>query len=737
MNSPTHTDILLITPPLTQINTPYPATPYLKGFLNERGINSFQVDLGIELILEIFSEKGLKRIFADVRSKPNDFSDHVNRVLALEKDYLKTIKPVIRFLQNRDSTLAYRICNTSFLPEGYRFQNFENIDDAFGSLGLQDRARFLATLYLNELSDFIKETISSSFGFSKYAERIAVAATDFQRIDDEINKENTIIDEMLFKILRYHLDIHHPELIGFTIPFPGCLYGALQCCRMIRNEYLGIKTVFGGGYVSTELRSLTNKQIFNYVDFIVLDEGERPFLQIIDFIKQTKDTSQLKKTFCFHNGKLRFFDNPSLADFKFSEIGTPDYHDLQLHKYLSVLETANPMHRLWNDGRWNKLTIAHGCYWKRCTFCDVSLNYICQFEKLPANTVVDKIEKIVADTGQTGFHFTDEAAPPDVLKEIALELLRRNISITWWTNIRFEKRFTYDLCQLLSASGCIAVAGGLEVASDRLLKKMKKGVTISQAANTANNFKRSGILVHAYLMYGFPSETKQDTVDALEIVRQLFALDCIQSGFWHRFTLTAHSPMGMNPAEYGIKVTGPQRGDFAYNDLIHNDPLGCNHDQFSSGLEKALFNFMLNIGIEYDVGFWFDFSIPDPTIPKNYIHDQISLRSKKVNLNDSKQLLWLHSSPEISYFEKRKKGKSVKKVKLIFHSQTDIFEFETDLKLGEWLNNTIFKFDKNEKKELTLGYVEKLYESTFNSDFTAFCESPIWKSLLENGLLLI
>jgi radical SAM superfamily enzyme YgiQ (UPF0313 family) len=128
----------------------------------------------------------------------------------------------------------------------------------------------------------------------------------------------------------------------------------------------------------------------------------------------------------------------------------------------------NPMHRLWSDGRWNKLTVAHGCYWKKCSFCDVTLDYIGRYDAAAADVLVDRIEAMIAETGQTGFHLVDEAAPPAGLRALAERLLARR-DITWWGNIRFEKTFTPELCQLLARSGCVAVSGGLEVASDRLL----------------------------------------------------------------------------------------------------------------------------------------------------------------------------------------------------------------------------------------------------------------------------
>jgi hypothetical protein len=264
--------------------------------------------------------------------------------------------------------------------------------------------------------------------------------------------------------------------------------------------------------------------------------------------------------------------NAAAPEVPFAEAGTPTWDGLPLDRYLSLLDMLNPMHRLWSDARWNKLTVAHGCYWKKCSFCDVSLDYIARYEAAAATTLVDRIEAIVAETGQTGFHFVDEAAPPKALKAVADELRKRGRAISWWGNIRFEKSFTPDLCADLAASGCIAVSGGLEVASDRLLKLMQKGVSVDQVARVTHAFTEAGILVHAYLMYGFPTQTVQDTVDALEYVRQLFAAGCIQSGFFHRFTCSVHSPVGLQPERYGVSLKPLPAGRFARNDVGFIDP---------------------------------------------------------------------------------------------------------------------------------------------------------------------
>ena len=288
----------------------------------------------------------------------------------------------------------------------------------------------------------------------------------------------------------------------------------------------------------------------------------------------------------------------------------------------------NPMHRLWSDGRWNKLTVAHGCYWKKCSFCDVSLDYIGRYESASATVLVDRIESIIQETRQTGFHFVDEAAPPKSLKALATELIKRDTAISWWGNIRFEKTFTPELCELLAQSGCIAVSGGLEVASDRLLTLMKKGVSVDQVARVTHAFTDAGILVHAYLMYGFPTQTVQDTVDALEFVRQLFANGCIQSGFFHRFTCTVHSPVGLNPQEYGVTLKPLPPVSFAKNDVLFVDPTGTDHAALGVGLRKAIYNFMHGLGLEEDVRSWFDFKVPRTTVARQRIERALGTRDR-------------------------------------------------------------------------------------------------------------
>jgi hypothetical protein len=591
-----------------------------------------QEDLALGLVLALFTPEGLGQVRDCALAQPEaNRSACVNYFLDYFDRYQSTIAPTIAFLQGCDSTLSHRIAGRGFLPEGPRFASLDAYEDdgsgdplawAFGALGQQDRARHLATLYLNDLADVLRDAVDSRFEFVRYAEQLAGSQATFEPLAQALAAVPTLVDNTLHALTLEVIAKHQPQLVLLSVPFPGAVYAAFRMAQTIKAHHPHIHIGLGGGFVNTELRELTEARVFDYVDFISLDAGERPLLALLEHLNGKRSVQRLVRTFVRNDAGAVQYVNWAEPDVPFEDVGTPTWDGLPLDRYLSLLDMLNPMHRLWSDGRWNKLTVAHGCYWKKCSFCDVSLDYISRYETASAATLVDRIEQIVAETGQTGFHFVDEAAPPKALKALAEELLRRKVHISWWGNIRFEKTFTPELAELLAESGCIAMSGGLEVASDRLLSLMKKGVSVEQVAQVTKGFSEAGILVHAYLMYGFPTQTLQDTVDALEYVRQLFENGCIQSGFFHRFACTVHSPVGKNPEDYGVQVVPLPEVSFAKNDIAFVDPTGTDHDTLGRGLKKAIYNYMHGVGVEEDVRQWFELpkgKCPKTTVPRHKI----------------------------------------------------------------------------------------------------------------------
>lgn len=740
------TKLLLITPPFTQLNTPYPATAYLKGFLNTKGIAAAQADLGIDVILRLFSKQGLKDLFDTIEGPVSPLlwrgaggevlSTNAQRILALKQEYLKTIDPVILFLQGKNPTLAHQICTEDFLPEALRFAQLEELDWAFGTMGTQDRGKHLATLYLEDISDLIVECIDPHFGFSRYAERLGRSANSFDELYAALHAPLTYIDKILIELLHERIALENPELVCFSVPFPGNLYAAFRSAQYIKQHFPHIKTAMGGGFANTELRSLADARVMEFFDFITLDDGEAPIECLVEYINGRRDITQMKRTFTLVDGKLHYIDNSGCRDYKQADVGTPDYTGLPLDKYISVIEVVNPMHRMWSDGRWNKLTMAHGCYWGKCTFCDISLDYIKVYEPVAARLLVDRMEELIAQTGQTGFHFVDEAAPPALMREVALEILRRNLAVTWWTNIRFEKSFTADLCKLLKASGCVAVSGGLEVASDRLLELIQKGVTVAQVARVTRNFTEAGIMVHAYLMYGYPTQTIQETVDSLEMVRQMFELGILQSGFWHQFALTAHSPVGLEPEKFGVVKDSDIAGTFANNDIMFTDSTGANHDKFSFGLKKSLFNYMHGLCFDFPLQEWFDFKIPQTRVLPDYI-ETVLREEPLLALKPNAKVVWLGTIPSVTCFTKNKKGRTFAMATLLFHDKREDFSVSLPAEEAEWLIKCLEQTAIQNTSVLTVLQIRQSYEAAGLENFELFWFGKPMQALRDKGLLVL
>ena len=589
--------ILLITPPLTQLNTPYPATAYLKGYYSAQGHEVRQMDLGIEVADHVLSRSFLESIGLEEQAR--------------------LIEPVKRFLRGQDDTLGPRIANRSLLPEGKRFEQLDedNLEWSFGVSGTTDKAMHLATLFIEDIADYIREHIDSHFDLVRYAEYLSNDAPTFDPLYEKLQQEPSVIDRLMLKILEEKISIFNfhfsIDKVCLTVPFPGCLYGALRCGQWLKAHTTATVEI-GGGFPNTELRQLSDQRLYEFCDEVVIDG--------------CREADQ----YC------------------------PDFSDLPTDKYLSLTEMTNPMHRLWSQGRWNKMVMAHGCYWHRCAFCDTSLDYIGNYRAPKATTVVDHMERVMEQTHRTGFHFVDEALPPRLLREVAEEILRRGLAVSFWGNIRFEKAYTAELCDLLAEAGMVAVSGGLEVASDRLLKLIDKGVTIAQTVDACRHLRDAGIMVHTYLMYGFPTETLQETVDALETVRRMFDEGIVQSAFGHRYAMTCHSPSGLNPEKYGARRVwtnpsttaerrspSPDLGEeqrwnpFCNNEIdwlpLNSSPkLGEVDAQRADGgvcqqfpydieavgaaLRLATYNYMNGLGLDQPVRSWFPIRVPKPSM---------------------------------------------------------------------------------------------------------------------------
>ena len=542
--------VLLLTPPFVQLNTPYPATLQLTGWLRRNGVEAAQRDLSADVALAVLRACG-----------DQPLTDQV-----------------IAFLQGRAPDDAETLAEPGYLPEG---PSFAELDHVPYDPDPRERARLRCSLYLDDLAAAIRDEVDPDFGFSRYAERLGVSVPDFGSVLRRLRRHNAVdrlLEARTAEVLREAFGRRRRGIyVGVTCPFPGTLVGAFRIAQTVRRLLPGATTVLGGGYVNTELRAMDDPRVKRFFDVVMYDEGYAPWMELLGL------------------------PAPEIPPFV-----KPSYDGIDLSRYIDLAETANPMQRLWSCGRWLKLQLARGCYWHKCAFCDVTLDYIRCFAMPSAAEVVDAMRQLAAETGETGFHFTDEAIPPSLARGVAEEIIRRRFECRWWGNVRFDASYTPALARLMARAGCVAVTGGLECANDRLLRLMNKGITLDSARRALAGFADAGIMVHAYLMYGFPTQTAAEAASALRYVRDRFREGTLHSAFFHRFALTVHSPIAREPGRFGIEigeVRRPRR-TFALNEIPYEEKGAPDWERLGKGLRLALYNYMLGLGLDRSPAYW-------------------------------------------------------------------------------------------------------------------------------------
>ena len=363
--------------------------------------------------------------------------------------------------------------------------------------------------------------------------------------------------------------------------------------------------------------------------FAKKDDGGRPVSKG-DNSSSTVTVSEV----LWHDESLEKEENEVTAEV------VPDYSDIDFSRYPRVCDEKNPMHRLWTDGTWIKAYLAHGCYWHKCAFCDTKLDYVCGYKPVNVEKFFNGLLATAEQKGIYGIHFVDEALPAACLKKFALLNAQKGKKLYFWGNIRFEKVFSKDFAAFLSYCGFGAVSAGIEVATGTGLKNINKGTDIDSIVSACAAFKEAGILVHAYMIYGFWYDTAQTIIDSMETLRQFFEAGLLDSAFWHKFSLTKNSEL--------------------YDQLKATWKGGAEFSKYGRPLEASLDSWMHGIKVEQKVQKWFDFPVPSPTIQRDFVEKAIERYSersegftgKTSGDFDSSRLLegiyWLGSDPVIA-----------------------------------------------------------------------------------------
>ena len=668
----TRTSVLIVQPPLVQLNTAYPAGAYLKSFFSELQTQKPQWKLGeirwVDgcnlLFHEIFCREGLRHIFSVTEKKAleqaaqweksgrHNEAFNVRRYLSQQDSWIQWIDTIVAILQGSQRELCHEFVASPAVPRGQRMENFLTSLEALPSV---DDAVILASLALADLADFIGAFFDSSFELVRYGESLATSHKGFQAVEEGLDAPvlqdfyGPIVQQLLQEYGR--LEENQRLLLCVSCPFPGTLAAALFTCKKFK-EALGNKVfvALGGGYVNTELRQVREPALAGYLDALSYDRGYGSYWDFFSHLEEQEEAAPAGgfpgeiKNYSIY--KMKFFGEDTALDQGFSvkpevvavEDGftaslAPDYSDIDFSQYPRLADSTNPMHRLWSDGAWLKAYLAHGCYWHQCAFCDTSLDYVCSYKKVAVKELYKKLAAQAHSSAVRGVHLVDEAAPPAALRDFALENLKASRPLVFWGNIRYEKVFTRDLADVLSHGGLRAVSGGIEIACGTGLDAVKKGTDLQSIVSACAAFKEAGILTHAYMIYGYWQETPQMLIDSMETLRQLFASGLLDSAFWHKFVLTRHSRVfqewksGLYPELKPLGLDESEESIFASNDLRFAGEEKSS--RYGDPLNQALAAWMHGEDLELPVGKWFPFAMPRPSVAPDLVEQAIANYEKQ------------------------------------------------------------------------------------------------------------
>lgn len=671
----TVTDVIIIQPPLVQLNTPYPSGAYLKAFFSQLkkdypqwAIGSVRwIDYSNALYRSIFSQAGLKKLFSSTEKKAMEKAFHyemtgkeneafnLRRYVGQQEQWIRWIPAITDILSGKGRELSHEFVRSPGVPRGYRMENYLA---GLSSEPDADDALILASLALEDLADYISVVHDPAFELIRYGESVAVSATSMEEIKAAMAAP--IMNDFYTPLVQELIagcDSRRRQLICVSCPFPGTVTAALLTCKLFKEAGMDkVFTVMGGGCVNTDLRDCKESLLAEWVDAFSFDRGYGSywdFFRHIELLECSqcgtervplgiyktnlevyKDTARespgtvlfpqaIKNTDIY---KMRFFskniegqnsklfskntasetvkktDRGDDVESSFSQGGlqekrlrnqdesrydqciavedkytvqlVPDFSDIDFSLYPRLADSKNPMHRLWSDGAWLKVYLAHGCYWHQCAFCDTSLDYVACYHPVEVEKLHEALYKQAEKTGVRGIHLVDEAAPPVALRNFALANLKKDKPLSFWGNIRYEKVFSRDLADILAHGGLTAVSGGIEIASGSGLDAVHKGTDLDSIVAACAAFKEAGILTHAYMIYGYWLETPQMLIDSMETLRQLFAAGLLDSSFWHKFTLTRHSRI------YTEYCKGMHQELEVTDNPLHKD---CDREQSSAG----------------------------------------------------------------------------------------------------------------------------------------------------------
>jgi len=508
--------IILIFPPQFEPFQPYLSLPVLTAILKSRGYSVDVYDFNIDYFNWVFSPNYIEQSLRNFDKKENGRDKFI---IERGKYALLHLSEAIQVLKTQKAFVN--------LPK-YKWA-------------------------MNVLRTAL-EVVSERFKPSKidfYEARCGSTNFNSFRIYNAINNSHlNLFEEFIEDFVIPIFQKNAPDFIGFSLVIHDQLAFTLTLCREIRRHFPKIHLCAGGPLVSRLGQEMAvSRHISQFFDSFVIGNGEETICELVDALETGTDPTKIHGVLV--PGRQDKFKS-RLSENSLSTI-LPDFSCLPLEKYFSPYLVLPYL-------------TSHGCYWRKCTFCCHRYPYG-KYREKPIEIVVNQLAKLSEDYKTKYFSFSDEGIPPKRMRDLALEIINRNLNIKWFTFARMEKAFKEpDFCNLIYHAGCRTLMFGLESAIQRVLDLMEKGTEVANVPKILSACKKASISVRLDAMIGFPTESEEESDYTLKFIRR--HRDLIDTPFsiipLSIFELQRDSPIMKNPGKYGVYPKEPLRGDLDY-----------------------------------------------------------------------------------------------------------------------------------------------------------------------------
>ena len=355
--------------------------------------------------------------------------------------------------------------------------------------------------------DVNKEFLSLQYpiNLGYIASSLITAGHEVEMIDLNVLEHKKLLE----KIKKFK-----PEIVGVTSMTPN-IYLAQKAIQESKSENKKIKTLLGGVHASA-LPEETMKMI-KELDYLVFGEGEETIKELAEKLEKKQSVNNVKGI--LYRSKGRIIKNAPRPLIKnLDSIPFPERDLLPMDLY-----TKHHVSRGFSRENMKIMEIltSRGCP-NQCIFCAGHINYGHSLRFRSYENIIQEINECIRKYKITHVSIEDDTFT--INKELVKKLCNffKNKKLTWNCNARVNT-VNYEILKLMKESGCKKISFGVESGSEKILKLIKKGITIPQVKKAVSDAKKAGIrYVECTFMIGsHPDETMEDIEKTIKLMHEL------------------------------------------------------------------------------------------------------------------------------------------------------------------------------------------------------------------------